>query len=187
MITTNYFIRNIPLFIVFTIACVGCGSKSRKPGDALTRAMQPANSAPDFNYIVDVPAGWSRLDTFMQGLNIRLLRAPDSLVEVNPVANILISSMNGRNIDAFTEANIEYLLRNLEQGYLLEKGKIDIGDSSARWFTYYREENGVKRDMINYIIPSVGFAYMITGGVNAGHMNKYRPVFDGIAQSFRLK
>jgi hypothetical protein len=43
----------------------------------------------------------------------------------------------------------------------------------------------VIRDMINYIIPYHGFAYMITAGSNAGSMYKYRTTFDNIAKSFR--
>lgn len=111
--------------------------------------------------------------------------APDSLDYERPRVNILISSMEGREIDNFTARNMNSLKENMQGIILLEKDTINISSISARWFTYTKEQNGVVRDMINYIIPVRGFAYMITCGTNKGSMKKYRLIFDQIARSFR--
>jgi hypothetical protein len=173
--------------VLCTVVFLNCHNNSKKTNDPLPgTSTSYLNEGPDYNYTVEVPDGWTTLDTSINGLNIRFLRNPVSPANENPVVNILIASMNGKDIETFTESNISYLLKNSGYDHLVEKGKFEVGGTSARWFTYYREDNGTRRDMINYIIPSGNFAYMITGGVNAGGMKTYRPVFDGIARSFKL-
>lgn len=144
-----------------------------------------ACTAPNYDYKVDAPAGWRMYDTTMNGLKIRMILGPNSLTAERPAANIIIASMEGRDIDEFTVRNMNYLEKNTEGVTILENGSIDASAISARWFTYTLEQNGIKRELVNYIIPINDFAYMITGGVTAGYMNKYRPIFDNIAHSFR--
>ena len=124
-------------------------------------------------------------DTVMEGLKVRLIKGPESMAADNPFVNVVVVSMEGRRIDDFTQRNIDYLMRNRKGIAFLEKGEIDISAISARWFTYTKTQDGVTRDMINYIIPVKGFAYMITCGINAGRMDKYRSTFDKIARSFK--
>ena len=85
----------------------------------------------------------------------------------------------------FTTRNMNNLKANMEGITLLERDTINISTISAQWFTYTKEQNGIVRDMINYIIPVGGFAYMITCGTNKGSMQKYRSIFDQIARSFK--
>jgi len=93
--------------------------------------------------------------------------------------------MEGKEIDDFTTTNMNYLKANMPEIALQDRGSINVSAINARWFTYTKEQNGVLRDMINYIIPVREFAYMITCGTNKGSMIKYRAIFDQIAQSFK--
>jgi len=140
---------------------------------------------PNYNYRVEPPTDWTMYDTVMQGLKVRILKAPKSLAADNPIVNIIIKSMGNSDIDNFTIDNMDYLKSNMGSVVLLEKGNIDISTINARWFTYTKEHNGIIREMINYIIPVKGSAYMITCGTNKGSMSKYRLTFDKIAQSFK--
>lgn len=140
---------------------------------------------PNYNYKIDLPVGWGMSDTTMQGLRCRFILAPTSLDNDKPRANIVIASMEGRETDDFTTRNMDYLKENIAGTVILERGSIKISSINARWFTYTKEQNGVVRDMINYIIPVRRFAYMLTCGTNTGSMKKYRPIFDRIAKSFR--
>ena len=141
---------------------------------------------PNYNYTIEVPENWTQLDTIMNdGLKIRILPCPESLRADNPGANVLIAGMNDRNISDFTTANINYLQTNMPGITILEKGNMDSSIYGGKWFTYTKEQDGLVRDLINYIIPLNGFAYMITCGTNGGSMNKYRAIFDKIAGSFK--
>jgi len=142
---------------------------------------------PNFNYTVSVPEGWTKHDTVLQNLKIRLMYGPDSLANDRPAVNILVSSMNGEDFDVFVYNNMMQLKNGNAQRIIIigQKGDMDIPGIHAKFFTYYMEQGDSKRDMINYIIPLNGFAYMITCGTNAGTMHKYRTLFDNIALSFK--
>jgi hypothetical protein len=119
------------------------------------------------------------------GLRIRFLICPKSLIADYPGVNILIASMEGRNISDFTARNMNYMKSNTPGIIILERGNIDSSVGNGQWFTYTRKQNSIARDMINYIIPLNGFAYMITCGTNKGSINRYRGTFDRIAKSFK--
>lgn len=145
------------------------------------------NHDPSYNYVVNVPEGWVIRDTIMQSFTkIRMLVSPKSLQTDFPAGNILIAWMNGQKMDEFTNKNINYLKANMPGIVILEKGNIDSTEFSGQWFTYTKEQGGKVREMINYIIPVKGFAYMITCGCNEGSFKKYRAEFDKIAQSFKV-
>jgi len=100
------------------------------------------------------------------------------------MGNILIASMEGRNIDEFTTRNMNYLRLNMPGTTILDRGNIET-TFKGQWFTYTKTQNGMIRDMINYIIPINGYAYMITCGSNKGTMERYRVIFDKIAKSLK--
>ena len=119
------------------------------------------------------------------GMLIRFLLPPAELHTDYPTGNILVANMEERNIDDFTSSNINYLEANMPGVTILDKGVFNAAGAQGRWFTYTKVQNGIKRDMINYIIPSNGFAYMVTFGSNQGSFNKYRRLFDDIARSVK--
>jgi len=172
--------------LCLTILC-SCQNDEKTPTKTVTNSIsRPENpKEPNFDYKIQHPKGWATYDTIIQDVKYRYMLAPDSLDYERPRVNIIIVSMEGREIDDFTARNMNYLKANMQGTILLEKDTINISSTSARWFTYTKEQNGVVRDMINYIIPVRGFAYMITCGTNIGSMKKYRLIFDQIARSFR--
>lgn len=144
------------------------------------------NKLVNFNYSLDVPGDWIRHDTVMQdGLKVRLYIPGAALKADYPAINMFVADMNGKNINDFTTINIDYLKTNLPGTVILERGNIDSLMYEVQWFTYTKEQNGIVRDMINYIIPLDGFAYMLTCGTTRGTMHKYRSTFDKIARSFK--
>jgi PsbP-like protein len=155
------------------------GLNETKP--VVATEIQPG---PDYNYILKPLPGWIMFDTTIQGLDIRFLIGPPSSAKENLFGNIVIAAMGKKEIDAFTESNMNYLNANEGGIDLLEKGKINIDSIDSRWFTYTKSQNGITRDMINYLIPLKGFSYMITFGTNKGRMSTYRPIFDKIAKTF---
>jgi len=150
-------------------------SQSTRLGDGLQ---------PNYNYTVEVPQEWTIRDTTLSGIKLRFLLSPQSLNADHPMGNILIASMEGRNIDEFTTRNMNYLRLNMPGTTILDRGNIET-TFKGQWFTYTKTQNGMIRDMINYIIPINGYAYMITCGSNKGTMERYRVIFDKIAKSLK--
>ncbi len=140
---------------------------------------------PNYNYVIEVPQGWTTRDTTLNGVRFRFLLSPPSLTADRPMGNIIIASMEGRNIADFTTRNMAYLKSKLQGTVILERGNIESSSYNGQWFTYTKIQNGIVRDMINYIIPLNGYAYMITCGSNKGSIDKYRAIFDKIAKSFK--
>ncbi len=181
--------KKIPwIFILLLFIFTSCKSqKTVKPNADTSEALPQTlpSHEPNFNYIVKAPKEWTIRDTAIQGLKIRLLVSPKYLQADFPAGNVIITWMDGQNIADFTVQNINYLKANMPSVIIFEKGNIDSTAYGGQWFTYTKEQNGVVREMINYIIPLNGFAYMITCGCNKGSIKKYRAIFDKIAKSFK--
>lgn len=180
--------RLFSILVLFVLFYSSCHSQTttKQSADTTQSTQVGNNQEPNFNYVIEVPEDWTTRDTVMQdGMRIRFILPPHSLNADNPAGNILIASMEGRNINDFTTRNMNYLKSSMSGIIILERGDIDSSIYTGQWFTYTKEQNGIVRDMINYLIPLNGFAYMITCGTNKGTMNKYRAIFDKITKSFK--
>ena len=147
------------------LICSSCGDSTPKTVTATQvkteadKAAAPVNSQdPKFNFTVALPDGWGSSDTTMEGTRFRFIYAPATFEKQDPSVNIIVAQMDGKEVDVFLEDNIDYLKKNMEGITILEKGSIAASAISARWFTYDKVQNGVKREVINYIIPLNGFA-----------------------------
>ncbi|HTO14659.1 MAG TPA: PsbP-related protein [Edaphocola sp.] len=179
---------SILIFSIFISSSSQSQTRTNQISDTSQASQNITEQQPNFNYVVEVPDDWTIRDTVMlDSMRIRFLFSPQSLSADYPAGNILVVSMEGRNIDDFTTRNINYLQSNMPGIVILERGNIDSTIYNGEWFTYTKEQNGVARDMINYIIPLNGFAYMITCASNKGSIDKYRTTFDKIAHSFIVK
>jgi hypothetical protein len=188
------FMKNV--FCSFAILslffCSSCGDSTTKAVTTIPTKTErekptpPGNTQdPNFNFTVVLPDGWASSDTTMEGTRFRFIYAPASFEKEDPSVNILVAQMEGKEVDVFMGNNIDYLKKNMEGITILDKGTLDVSGISARWFTYDKVQNGVKREVVNYIIPLRGYAYMITAGTATGYRQQLRPVFDGIARSFK--
>jgi hypothetical protein len=176
------------LILLSAFASSSCQSHTtaEQKADTVPSAPKTTNQEPNSHYVIAAPSDWTIRDTILpDGMQVRFLLPPESLSADYPAGNVVIASMEGRDIDDFTTRNINYLESNLPGTLILERGSIDSTAYGGQWFTYTKEQNGIARDMINYIIPLKGFAYMVTCGSNKGSINKYRATFDKIAKSFK--
>lgn len=178
--------RLFTILILFLFVSSSCQSQTAIQRQVDTASNQVAGyNEPNYNYVIEVPEEWAIRDTIMNGVKIRFLLSPQSLNADRPMGNVIVSSMEGRNIADFTTRNMDYLKSNLPGTIILDRGHIESSTYNGQWFTYTKDQNGVVRDMINYIIPLNGYAYMITCGSNKGSLEKYRAIFDKIAKSFK--
>jgi hypothetical protein len=179
-------LRHFPSIFICLVISSSCGTNNRANITGKSAATTEPTAEPDYNYIIRLESGWGMYDTVVNDLQLRVILAPARLDMDKPRGNIVIAKMNIPGIDEFTTANENNLKRDMPGVLLLKEGKMDIAGIDTRWFTYTRTQDGITRDMINYIIPSNGFAYMITFGSNAGTMGKYRQAFDNMVHTFRV-
>lgn len=180
--------KNSFVALVIIMAISACQNSTTK--DVVIDTSLPATPGvmpgPNFNYTIAVPEGWTTRDTVMQeGMRIKLISAPASMKADDPLGNVLISGMDGKRVSDFMASNMNYLETNMPGVKILEHGAMEEALDKGRWYTYTKDQNGKVRDMINYIIPSKGYAYMFTFGVKHGSMPRYREIFDNIVRSFK--
>lgn len=167
------------VFCIFFIVCY-IHANSCKNKKESTKAYSSATvfenfGQPDFNFIVRVSKGWMMYGTVLQGLRVRILNNNPRLhTRESALVNIIIVSMEGKRIDTFVKENSEYLVEHMEGVDLITQGSIPVSNTNSKWVTYSKEQAGVRRDMINYVIHINGNTYMITCGTKAGTMGKYR-------------
>ncbi len=164
------------LFIAVFCSCNGgIGNWSSKAAD----------NKPNYKYSIKLAAGWQRMDTTINGRRTCFIFPPESLEADVPRMNIIVANMDGMDLYHFRNANIANM--SLKDKYAIgERGDIKVGRIEGGWFTYLLTAENGRREMINYIIPVNGYAYMFTGGVSNGMMYKYRPAFDSIVQSLHF-
>lgn len=176
------------LFILSIIVFGSCQTKttSERNIDKGQLTESEIDQVPDYNFTVDVPQDWTMRDTIMlDGLRVRILLPPESLETDYPMVNIIVGDMEKENIDVFTTTSMNTLKSDMPGIVILERGQIESTNYEGQWFTYTKAPNGRVRDMINYIIPIKGYAYMITCGSNKGSFKKYSATFDKIAKSLK--
>jgi hypothetical protein len=137
----------------------------------------------NLNYSFELPPGWSRHDTVLQGLSVTFLMLKDT-DDFKPIINVTNEHMN-KGHQEYVNGTKKYL-NNLMDIEMLDDGEITAFGRRGLWYSYIRMFNGIRREMVYYSIPINGISYNITAGVSAGGMQKYRRSFDQIVHSFKI-
>ena len=166
----------------------GCNNSKSK--EATETVKQKANTGsiqtkvPDIQFTL--PPHWFRTDTIVNEAPVCLLMKGNPDDNFKPIINTNTEYMNGRTHQEYMVAAQSGLTSIVTGVELLKKGELEISGNKCLWYNYYRTRGEIKRYMIFYSIPVNGTAYTITAAVNAEGLEKYRPIFDQIVQSFRL-
>jgi hypothetical protein len=151
-----------------------------------TQSVHRPQPASQKDYKITVPEGWKRQDTTLQFIKVCFI-TPISDLPDEPRVNIVNVSTNGQDIDSFITGKMKSLGAGNKEIIVHERGNIKVGTISARWFTYTKIKNDVAKDMINYIIPYKGTAYLVSAAVKQGTMPKHRQMFDKMVKSFKVQ
>jgi hypothetical protein len=179
-----------PLFISLLLFVLTQSCHNRKPSKEDAKNMlretakDPAINAGDMRYSFDLPAGWNRYDTAIQGINATYL-FHEATDDFRPVMNVSNEWMHGKGHEEYVIGTRQYLSNSLDAEFVAE-GAFKTRGGKALWYSYNRTYNGVKRECVYYSIANDGISYNITAGVTAGGMPTYKPVFDDIVKSFAV-
>jgi hypothetical protein len=174
------------LLLVLTQSCHNRKSISDEEAKNILREAlkDPSTNAGDMRYSFELPAGWNRIDTALQGVQVTYLlhEATDNF---RPVMNVSNEWMHSKGHEEYVIGTRHYLSNELDAEFEAE-GAFTTRGGKALWYSYNRTYNGIKRACVFYSIADDGISYNITAGVNAGGMPTYRPVFDDIVKSFAV-
>lgn len=138
----------------------------------------------NLNFKFELPDGWYRIDTTLQGVYFCVLMNNDSLYR--PRVNVANESMNGRSQNDYVLGTKNYLVNNMPAIELLDEGNFNVMEKNCSWYSYNRTQDSIKREMIFYSIAIDGISYNITAGLNVGGRSLYKQTIDEIVKSFKL-
>ena len=179
------------IFILSAITCVytmSCQNNPKSPAEFLEAAAKKPNlNVSHKEYVVNVPAGWRRFDTSMQGLIVQIIDAPKDGNNIQSDMVIINEDMRDYSFENFVKNSLNSLsslpsFKELEQGYFETDAHV-----KGKWLHYSYTMNGYDLEGVVYIISIDGIAYEITGTSPSGSLDKYKNDFDAMAKSFHLK
>jgi hypothetical protein len=183
------------LLIAATIVSFSLASCNRHPKEtpSNTEILKDLGKAPGINagdgsYSIIPPPGWSSMDTSMNGVRFKILKAPPgSATLITPSMNILTTKVGGASLDDYFAAahgGMKGMLKNYEE---IGSGKKKINDLPARWLQYRcTAASGSKMEAIFTLIVADDIGYAITMATQEGDMMKWEKVFENTLNSFSL-
>jgi hypothetical protein len=173
--------------VVLLAACQNGTGKQKNADEVLKEAgkMQGANAGAN-NFEIESPSGWTRMDTTMQGLKATFLLAPEAGNGFRTNLNVITQAMNGLSGDAYYDASVDYMSKNMTQFKMVDKGTKRVAGMDAHYVHYNDVQNGTMMDQALYIIPQGNVAYLITCTTQPGDVTKYQPDFDKAIGSFKV-
>ena len=176
----------LPLLLLLSV--FSCKDESAKPPVSLKELAQSGSiNVSQRDYTVQIPDGWTQADTLVQGVKVRLIMSPPVAGLPEASINILNEDMQGQDLNAYRKLSMSNVQKSMPGSELRDQGEFDAGGVKGTWFRYLIIQPGAKVSVINYTIAGDGIAYIITAGCDHALMDKYRSMFNHIAESFRFK
>ena len=175
--------------ILGTILLASCNNvkKQYTANELLEKASQDNNlNAGRGKFSIDAPTGWQKSDTAVNGIQIIFFLGPTIDNGFRENMNVLSESMQGRSLDSYFYASISSMGNYLQNFSAGAKGELDIDGIHCKWLQYTHQLNGFDIDVIWYVIPKNGIAYLITCSALKGRIEAYRAKFEEAIKTFRL-
>ncbi|WP_343691601.1 hypothetical protein [Chitinophaga sp.] len=173
------------LFLTLALACNT--KKQPKTADEVLSSVNKTNlnkGRQDFH--LDTPEGWTTDRKTVQGIDYYYIIAPNTGEVPGTNINMVSESMQGITLKEYITKSMSTLKRLLPTSEIIANGDIEVNGIQGVWYNYTMEMQGVKADLMAYVLPKDGIAYVITGTCPPGKKGKYRPIFDAVAKSFKL-
>jgi hypothetical protein len=162
-------------------------SKEREPIDILKEAAKkPDAKIGSENFRFDLPDGWQRIDTVIEGNRITFI-VKNGQDEFRPTINVTNELMHNKPHVAYVRDSKAYFATNFTGVKFIDEGRFDISGKTCLWFSYNNRQSKIARDAIYYSIDNNGISCNITAAVMPGGLPKYKQTFDKIVQSFRIE
>ena len=138
------------------------------------------------SYSLYIPNGWTTDHRTAYGVDYYFLFAPKTQDDPNTSINVITEDMEHLTLNEFRELTISSVMKNMPNASMLTQGDITANGLKGNWYSYIMEPEGIKATLVGYIFPKDGVAYLITAGTQMKDAERYRPLFDSVAMSFRF-
>ncbi len=172
--------------LVTLVSLQSCsGNRAQKPIEVLREAAQaPDAKIGSENFRFDLPSGWYRIDTILEGNKVTFITKnnPDKF---RPMINVTNESMRNKAHATYVSGNKANWINSVAGIHFLDEGRFDVSGKTCIWFSYNNRQSKIARDAVYYSIDNNGISCNITAAVMPGGLPKYKQTFDRIVQSFR--
>jgi hypothetical protein len=163
--------------------------KNDKPA-SVNETLQQMAKVPGINagsgtYDIRQPAGWTKAEKQISGLNVTVMLAPKHAgAPFQSNITILSQALENASFDKYFDGVIIGAGQTMQ---MLEKGDKNINGLSGKWAKFTGKAMGRQLDGIIYGIPGGNdIVYVITCETPIGQMEKYQPFFDEAINSFQI-
>jgi hypothetical protein len=181
----KYFSLLIVTGVLMFAACKN-GNNTPKTAKELLEQAAPNMNVGTGKFSIDLPAGWRKTDTTLNGIKVYLMLAPDAVNGYRPTVNVISEKMGNHTLDLYFDMTVKTMGRYTEKFAEQERGDKDINGIPAKWLKYTTQQAGMNLTGLLYVIPKNGIAYAVTGMTTVGQEAKDLPVFTNTIASFKV-
>lgn len=169
------------------LTIVSCGNNQNKANSSFEniKVAKTVKAANIDAFTIAVPTGWTRkIDSITVGKQLFLM-APAS-DGFSPNLNVLQEDMQGRDMDAYVQYNLEHMGPVSPQS--IQQSDIDVNGTKGKLLKF--KVNFRNRDLMvgTYIIPNKnGIAFVVTTTALVSQYPALAAIFDKTVHSFKLK
>lgn len=176
------------LSYLFLITIVACKNKPQKAADEIFDKIPSTQNlnVGTRHYTLTIPPGWTTKRQTYRGIDYYFLLAPKTAADPNTNINVVTESMQNFSLDVYKEKTLQAIKQLIPNSTMLAQGSIEANGIKGYWYNYTMEADGKNTDMVGYIFPRNGVAYIITAGTQPKDAARYRSTFDAVARSLKF-
>jgi|GEM_PF-2036617 len=143
---------------------------------------------------IDFPQQWVTLDNF-SGNSLNRIIAVCTSIKESPgdefTENIIVTCTAVDNKKSNIQSRFDNLTDDIArnssaQSMVVEKGSLNAGGFEGKWIVYTQKTDGKSYKNISYLFFEDGNEYLIACYSSMDLFDRFRPLFDKVAQSFRI-
>ncbi|WP_143306815.1 hypothetical protein [Chitinophaga vietnamensis] len=148
-------------------------------------ATQPGMNAGTGLVSIDIPQGWNRTDTVMNGVNFVYVLGPNFHVGQASATIITQALTNGASFDSYFEMNRSGL-ENGQRVVRVDDSVRELNGDPVKGLTMTRDINGTTVRTAQYFVLHDNIVYIVTFGAPEQHFHKCVKDFDHIFNSIKF-
>jgi hypothetical protein len=135
-------------------------------------------------FSIALPGGWRHLVKETQGFKILFLMSPP-VDGFSPNVNVLTEDTHGASMEEYMTASDD----NMKSGGMIKDGSgvFESDGTQGRYTTSTMNYQGHSIALKSYVFIKNGLAYVLTGSCLVSQENNFRPIFDQIVTTFKIK
>lgn len=142
---------------------------------------------------IEFPQQWITLDNFSAKASNIVIAVSTSLKETpndNFTENIIVTSTSIEGNNKKLESRFENLVDKITRNYdgecaIVDKGSVNTQQNELKWIIYTQKTESMVYKIISYLVVVEDKEYLITCYASVDSFDKFRPIYDKVAQSFK--